>query len=137
MHLPAGRCGLRGHHRKLQEGFRAQESRTLAINLTNSTRKKLFPVEMGRFLQKMHFSWLTCNLRCPICESDGIIAYVNVLSGGLSLRQCFHNPPCYANIGDRILYTTTAGGKNCHGHFDHLPSSSGVYIISGPMGGGV
>ena len=34
--------------------------------------------------------------------------------GGLSL------------IGDTILYTTTTGGKTCHGHFDPLPSASGV-----------
>ena len=30
-------------------------------------------------------------------------------------------------IGDRILYNTTAGGKNRHGHFHPLHSTSGVY----------
>ena len=37
-------------------------------------------------------------------------------------------------VGDRILYTTTAGGKNRHGHFDAPPTV--VYKFSGPMGGG-
>ena len=33
------------------------------------------------------------------------------------------------------LYTTTAGGKNRHGHFHPSPAPV-VYKISGPMGGG-
>ena len=31
-----------------------------------------------------------------------------------------------ASFGDWILYTTTVGGKNRHGHFDAPPSTSGV-----------
>ena len=30
------------------------------------------------------------------------------------------------SIGDRILYTTTAGGQNCYGYFDPLPSTNDV-----------
>ena len=31
-------------------------------------------------------------------------------------------------VGDMFLYTTV-GGMTCHGHFDLLPSTSGVSIL--------
>ena len=59
--------------------------------------------------------------------------------------QCALQKPCYpetplgshptsrvsqsSHIGDRILYTTTAGGRICHRHFDPLPGTSGIQNV--------